>query len=55
MANKFTLLFVSQVAISQSVSQGEIHDCYGRQDILSRALPMPEYSGRIRGVGHPVS
>ena len=50
--NLYQLLFVSQETLSQSVSQGEISDCVGRQDILSRALPLPEYPGRLRGVGY---
>lgn len=46
---------MNQESISQSVSQREITDSDGPNDILGRALALEEYSGRLRGLGFGIS
>lgn len=47
-------MFVHQQSISQSVSQGDLTDCDGHQDVLARALGREERQGRIRGYGYGI-
>lgn len=42
---------MNQETLAQSVSQGELANSFGRQDILAPALPTKEHFGHLRGVG----